>query len=96
MYLKGYDCPAQSKRRAYPKEQLPLSPKAKRRRLVDNKQQAPDQVKAPNENSYIQKEPTDRGGKNRRARERRSQQSFHQPQEIFTRATCCKICNLKF
>ena len=58
LYLKGYDCPAQSKQRAYPKEQLPLSPKAKRRRLVDNKQ-APDQVKAPNENSYIKKEPTE-------------------------------------
>ena len=39
---------------------------------------------------------TSRGGKNRRARERRSQESFHQSQEIFTRATCCKICNLKF
>ena len=37
-----------------------------------------------------------RGGKNRRARERRSQESFHQSQDIFTRATCCKICNLKF
>jgi hypothetical protein len=37
-----------------------------------------------------------RGGKNRRARERRSQESFHQSQEIFARATCCKICNLKF
>ena len=59
LYLKGYDCPAKSKRRAYPKERLPLSPKAKRRRLVDNKQQAPDQVKAPNENSCIKKEPTE-------------------------------------
>ena len=59
LYLKAYDCPAKSKRRAYPKERLPLPPKAKRRRLVDNKQQAPDQVKAPNENSCIKKEPTE-------------------------------------
>ena len=57
--MKGYDCPAKSKRRAYPKERLPLPPKAKRRRLVDNKQQTPDQVKAPNENSCIKKEPTE-------------------------------------
>ena len=58
-YSKGYDCSTKSKRRAYPKVRLPIPLKAKRRRLVDNKQQAPDQVKAPNENSYIKKEPTE-------------------------------------
>ena len=53
LYMKGYDSPAKSKRRAYPKERLPLPPKAKKRRLADEKQQAPNQVEVPNENSYM-------------------------------------------
>ena len=57
LYMKGYDSPAKSKRRAYPKERLPLPPKAKKRRLVDGKQQAPNQVEVPDENSYIKEEP---------------------------------------
>ena len=57
--MKGYDHPAKSKRRAYPKERLPLPPKAKKRRLVDGKQQAPNQVEVPNENSYMKEESED-------------------------------------
>ena len=57
LYMKGYDSPAKRKRRGYPKERLPLPPKAKKRRLVDGKQQAPNQVEVPDENSYIKEEP---------------------------------------
>lgn len=46
-YLKGYDSPAKNKRRAYPKERLPL----------DEKQEALNQVNVPKENSYMKEEP---------------------------------------